>query len=203
MKMNYLKQKVLVLNRLWQAVNTCSIKRALTLLADGRAEVVMEMDGGAYKTYGFQDWCDFSKDSEENMLSTIHFKIRLPKVILLLAYDQRPKREIKLTRQNIFFRDKDTCQYCGVHFNRVDLNLDHVKPRDAGGLSTWENLVCSCIPCNSHKANRTPEQAGMKLIRKPKKPNWAPFLHITFGSTPDRAWQHFVDVSYWNTELVA
>ena len=203
MKKSYLKQKVLVLNRLWQAVNTCSIKRALTLLVDGRAQVVTELDGGAFKTYGFGEWCDFSKEQPGDGISTIHFKLRLPKIIMLLIYDRQPRRDIKLTRQNIFFRDKDTCQYCGHRFARPELNLDHVKPRDAGGQSTWENLVCSCVDCNSRKANRTPEQAGMHLIRKPKKPNWAPFLHITFGTAPDKAWQHFIDVSYWNTELVA
>ena len=84
-----------------------------------------------------------------------------------------PKKEVKFTRHNIFERDKNTCQYCGRVFDRKDLNLDHVIPRDRGGPTTWENIVCSCIECNTQKANRTPQEAGMHLIRKPKRPEVA------------------------------
>lgn len=201
--MNKLNKTVLVLNKCWQAVNTCSVKRALTLLVDGRAEVVQELDGGgSFQTYKFNEWCDFSRDNHGDGINSVTFRIRLPRVIMLLCYDKIPKKELKLTRNNLYCRDKDTCQYCGEHFPRIDLNLDHVIPRDQGGKSTWENLVCSCIDCNTRKANRTPEQAHMKLLRKPAKPKWTPFLHLTFGITPEQEWNHFVDVSYWNTELV-
>jgi 5-methylcytosine-specific restriction endonuclease McrA len=201
--MNKLNKTVLVLNKCWQAVNTCSVKRALTLLVDGRAEVVQELDGGgSFQTYKFNEWCDFSRDNHGDGINGVTFRIRLPRVIMLLCYDKIPKKELKLTRNNLYCRDKDTCQYCGEHFPRIDLNLDHVIPRDQGGKSTWENLVCSCIDCNTRKANRTPEQAHMKLLRKPAKPKWTPFLHLTFGITPEQEWNHFVDVSYWNTELV-
>lgn len=200
--MNTLKRQVLVLNRLWTAVNTCSVKRALTLLVDGRAEVVRELDGGAFQTYKFQEWCDFSKNNHGDGINSVTFRIRLPRIIMLLCYDKVPKKDLKLTRNNVYCRDKDTCQYCGHQLPRIDLNLDHVIPRDQGGKSTWENLVCSCIDCNSRKANKTPEQAHMKLLRKPKKPAWTPFLHLTFGNTPEQEWRHFVDVAYWNTELV-
>jgi 5-methylcytosine-specific restriction endonuclease McrA len=200
--MNILNKQVLVLNKLWQAVNTCSVKRALALLVDGHAEVVREIDGGSFQTYKFREWCDFSKVNHGEGINSVHFRVRLPRIILLLAYDKIPKKELKLTRNNIYCRDKDTCQYCGHQLPRIDLNLDHVIPRDQGGKSTWDNLVCSCIDCNSRKANRTPEQAHMKLLRKPKRPTWTPFLHLTFGTTPEQDWNHFVDVAYWNTELV-
>ena len=112
-----------------------------------------------------------------------------------------PKKEVRFTRHNIFERDQNTCQYCGNTFDRSELNLDHVVPRDQGGPTTWENIVCSCIECNTHKANRTPAEAGMRLIRKPKRPKWRPFLQITLGLQYHESWKHFVDIAYWNVEL--
>jgi len=93
------------------------------------------------------------------------------------------------------------CQYCGKTFDRNDLNLDHVIPRDRGGPTTWENIVCSCIECNTLKANRTPQEAGMHLIRKPKRPKWRPFVQINFSLHQHDSWKHFVDLAYWNVEL--
>ena len=106
-------------------------------------------------------------------VTTISFKIRIPRVIVLLVFDRLPKKEVKFTRHNVFERDKNTCQYCGQLFDRSDLNLDHVVPRDRGGTTTWENVVCSCIPCNTRKGNRLPREAHMSLIRKPKRPKVA------------------------------
>ncbi|MCC6233150.1 MAG: HNH endonuclease, partial [Verrucomicrobiales bacterium] len=173
----FLEQQVLVLNRLWQAVNVCSVRRALTLLFQGQAQVVLNSGDGCFQTYNFREWRDIS-DAEPHpeSIHTISFKIRVPRVILLLVFDQLPAKEVKFTRHNIFERDKNTCQYCGRIFERRDLNLDHVVPRDRGGPTTWENIVCSCIPCNTRKGNRTPQEAGIRLIRKPKRPKWRPFL---------------------------
>jgi 5-methylcytosine-specific restriction endonuclease McrA len=122
-------------------------------------------------------------------------------VILLIVYDHMPKKEVKFTRHNIFERDRNTCQYCGKAFDRNDLNLDHVIPRDRGGPTTWENIVCSCIECNTLKANRLPQEAGLLLIRKPKRPKWRPFVQITFALKQHDSWKHFIDLAYWNVEL--
>jgi Restriction endonuclease len=119
----------------------------------------------------------------------------------LMVYDHLPKKEVKFTRHNIFERDKNTCQYCGHSFERKDLNLDHVIPRDRGGPTTWENIVCSCIECNTRKANRTPQEAVMHLIRKPKRPKWRPFVQINFSLHHHDSWKHFIDLAYWNVEL--
>ena len=91
-------------------------------------------------------------EPEHEMVHTISWKIRVPRVIVLMLFDRLPKKEVKFTRHNVFERDNNTCQYCGKVFDRSDLNLDHVHPRDKGGLTTWENVVCSCIPCNTRKA---------------------------------------------------
>lgn len=198
-----LNQQVLVLNRLWQAVNVCSVRRALSLLFEGDAQVVFGDQDGDFKTYNFTQWRDLSQDQpqEDDSVGTVSFRIRVPRVILLMVFDRLPKKEVKFTRHNIFERDKNTCQFCGVTFDRRDLNLDHVVPRDRGGPTTWENIVCSCIPCNTRKANRTPAEAGMRLIRKPKRPKWRPFVQVNFGAPIHDSWKHFLDIAYWNVEL--
>lgn len=197
-----LERQVLVLNRLWQAINVCSVRRAFTLLCAGHAQVVYGDEQNNFQTHDFDSWRDFStREPEEEMVHTIAFKIRVPRVIVLLLFDRMPRKEVKFTRHNIFERDKNTCQYCGKHLDRKDLNLDHIVPRDKGGQTTWENIVCSCIPCNTRKGNRLPYEVGMKLIRKPERPKWRPFVHITFDSQLHESWRHFIDLAYWNVEL--
>src|SRR5205823_5100110 len=108
----YLNQHVLVLNRLWQAVNICTARRALTLLFQGHAEVVLGSGDGSFQTYDFNEWHSFSQqEPHPESIHTVSFKIRLPRVILLIMYDRLPKKEVKFTRYNIFERDKNTCQY--------------------------------------------------------------------------------------------
>ena len=197
-----LDRQVLVLNRLWQAINVCTVRRAFTLLCQGHAQVVNADGQNNFFTHDFDSWRDLSvREPEPEMVHTISMKIRVPRVIVLLLFDRMPKKEVKFTRYNIFERDKNTCQYCGKIFDRRDLNLDHVVPRDKGGATTWENIVCSCIPCNTKKGNRLPHQAHMHLIKKPVRPKWRPFVHITFDSQVHDSWRHFIDLAYWNVEL--
>jgi 5-methylcytosine-specific restriction endonuclease McrA len=198
----FLTQRVLVLNRLWQAVNVCSVRRALSLVFEGHAQVVLGTGEGEFQTFSFHEWRDLSRAAPHpESVHAVSFRIRVPRVILLLFFDRLPKQEVKFTRHNIFERDRCTCQYCGRVFDRKDLNLDHVIPRDRGGPTTWENIVCSCIPCNTHKANRTPAEAGMALVRKPKRPKWRPFVQVNFGMDYHDSWKHFLDLAYWNVEL--
>lgn len=197
-----LDRQVLVLNRLWQAVNVCSVRRAFGLLCQGHAQVVFADADNNFLTHDFSSWQEFSqREPEDDMVHTISLRIRVPRVIVLLLFDRLPTKEVKFTRHNVFERDKNTCQYCGKVLDRKELNLDHVIPRDRGGLTTWENIVCSCIPCNTRKGNRLPHEAHMRLIKKPERPRWRPFLHLTFGGNHHDSWKHFVDVAYWNVEL--
>jgi 5-methylcytosine-specific restriction endonuclease McrA len=197
-----LDRQVLVLNRLWQAINVCTVRRAFTLLCQGHAQVVNADGQNNFFTHDFESWHELSqREPEAEMVHTISFKIRVPRVIVLMLFDRMPKKEVKFTRHTIFERDKNTCQYCGKVFDRRDLNLDHVIPRDKGGQTTWENIVCSCIPCNTRKGNRLPHQVNMHLIKKPVRPKWRPFVHITFDSQVHDSWRHFIDLAYWNVEL--
>jgi 5-methylcytosine-specific restriction endonuclease McrA len=124
-------------------------------------------------------------------------------VLVLTAFEKVPKTRVRFSRINIYTRDQDTCQYCGKHRKRSELNLDHVKPRSQGGTTCWENVVCSCIECNLRKGGRTPEQAHMKLLRTPERPKWTS-LFRGGKEKAYRAWLPFLnltDASYWNVEL--
>jgi 5-methylcytosine-specific restriction endonuclease McrA len=199
-----LEQPVLVLNRLWQAVNVVGVRRAFSLVAREHAQVVHVSDD-TYQTFSMMDWIDFSVHNpsfdELEIVHTIRHPIRVPRVILLSVFDKLPRKDLKLTRSNVFDRDKNRCQYCGSHFDRRDLNLDHVIPRHHGGKTTWENIVCSCIKCNTRKSNRLPHQAGMRLIRKPVRPKWRPVISLVVGNPARNHWKHFLDLAYWNVEL--
>jgi 5-methylcytosine-specific restriction endonuclease McrA len=200
-----LDQPVLVLNRLWQAVNIIGARRAFGLLARGHAQVVHQ-HADDFRTFALLDWMDFSVSNPPvAALETVHTPnrvIRLPRVILLTFFDRLPCKELKLTRNNVFERDKETCQYCSRVLPREQLNLDHVIPRSYGGKTTWENIVCSCIKCNTRKANRLPHEAHMRLIRKPVKPKWRPVISLVLGNQQHHeVWKDFLDVAYWNVEL--
>jgi 5-methylcytosine-specific restriction endonuclease McrA len=199
-----LDQPVLVLNRLWQAVNVIGAKRAFALLARGHAHVVHHHDED-FRIFSMMDWINFSQHNppiqELEMVRTPSRTIRLPRVILLTFFDKLPCKELKLTRNNVFERDKNQCQYCSKIFPREELNLDHVIPRHHGGKTTWENIVCSCIKCNTRKANRLPHEAGMRLIRKPGKPKWRPVISLVLGTQHREMWKDFLDLAYWNVEL--
>ena len=191
-----LQDKVLVLNRLWQAVNLCTVERAMSLLYTQHAQVVHEDQGGEFFNFSFNEWNSYNQTYTGNdVIHSVRLKIRAPKIILLQTFDKFPKKDVKFTRQNIFERDQHTCQYCCKRFERKDLNLDHVIPRYRGGETSWVNVVCSCIPCNSRKGNRSPEEAGMRLLNQPKKPRWRPLIEIKAAHLAPQSWRHFVQIS--------
>jgi len=138
---------VLVLNQDYQPVNVCRVRRAVVLLLRGKAEMVQDGLGEIH-----------SADCA----------LPIPSVIHLTYMVRRPYLDKKLTRIEVFNRDHYTCQYCGKKTN--ELTLDHVIPRHRGGEHAWENVVSCCPPCNHHKAGRSPWEAGMPLLGKPRKP---------------------------------
>jgi len=198
--MSMLNTKVLVLNRSYLPVHVTSVRRAFILLYQDIARAVDEQ----YRTFDFASWSELAVSVQHDSIGLVSRVVRVPRVILLVAYDRVPKRHVRFSRYNIYARDDNTCQYCGQRFPRPELNLDHVRPRSQGGLASWENVVCSCHRCNRRKGGRTPEQAGMRLLKHPTRPQWTPFISDTFSLRRYREWGPFlnpVDVSYWNTEL--
>jgi 5-methylcytosine-specific restriction endonuclease McrA len=190
---------VLVLNRNYQPVHVTSVKRAFSLLYQGVAKAI----DAQYKLYEFEDWAALS--ATQDCVTTVNRSIRVPRVLVLSAYEYLPKGRVRFSRLNIYARDHDTCQYCGRTLPRSELNLDHVVPRCDGGKTTWENVVCSCVPCNLKKGGRTPEQAGIRLLRKPFRPRWTPLFRGAIKRITYREWLPFLrleDASYWNVELL-
>ena len=144
---NRLQKPVLVLNASYEPINICAARRALVLVLKGVAS------------------------AEEHSHHTIHSSrksMKLPSVIRLLEYRRIPHQTRSLSRKNILMRDRYTCQYCHRTLPSGELTLDHVVPRSRSGESAWENLVACCHHCNNRKGNRTPEEAGMRLVRPPR-----------------------------------
>ncbi len=201
-----LDEKVLVLNRMYAAVRVVSARRAFTLLCKQVAEVIA-LDDGRYTNYDFETWAEISElrrqfePEAHDWIRTPRLEIAVPKIIRLLGYDRFPKQQVKLNRRNLYARDNNRCQYCGKHFPTKELTLDHVVPRVQGGEHTWQNLVCACVKCNARKGGRTPEQANMKLIRRPVRPKRNPTIMLRLGSAKYQSWKAFLDDAYWTVEL--
>ena len=170
--------RTLVLSQGFEPVKIVSWQRAITLLFLGKAEVIEEYD----------------RD-----IKTTSVVIKIPAVVRLLNAFRRHKKPVKFSRINIYGRDKYTCQYCGVKHSIGDLTYDHIVPRSHGGKTTWTNIATCCKNCNRRKANRTPEQAGMRLLKTPVQPTATPVLVVAVSreSVPD-AWR---DYMYWTSEL--
>jgi 5-methylcytosine-specific restriction endonuclease McrA len=195
-----LNSSVLVLNRSYLPIHVTSVRRAFTLLYQGIARAVDEQ----YQTFDFEGWSQLAVARDTDAIGTCSGQIRVPRVIVLVAFDRLPKRHVRFSRINIMSRDSFQCQYCGTKPSRSELNLDHVVPRALGGRSTWENVVTSCVDCNRRKGGRTPRQAGVKLRKRPERPRWTPLMNLMFSSVRYKEWRPFlgvVDASYWNVEL--
>lgn len=159
---------VLVLNQNYEPLNVCQARRAIILTLKGKAEVL-------------------ERDSRE--IKSPSFCIPLPSVIRLVYLVKRPQPQPKLTRREVFIRDRYICQYCGQKTN--ELTLDHVIPRHLGGRHEWDNVVSACKACNYRKAGRIPREAGMKPIRQPSPP--PPLRHYPIYSLDGHpGWQKYL-----------
>lgn len=172
-------EQVLLLNITYEPLRVINWKKAMTLLLLNKVEVVEE----------------YSRE-----VHSVSFTFRLPSVVRLLRLVKRPKTAVKFSRQNIYARDKNRCQYCGREFPPEQLTYDHVVPKYRGGKTEWTNIVTCCISCNRRKGGRTPKEAGMRLIRKPARPKWLPAVRITVGyKDVPQCWRDYL---YWNVELI-
>jgi 5-methylcytosine-specific restriction endonuclease McrA len=194
-----LSSGVLVLNKSWIAVQIATARRAISLIYQGLAKVIDVND--EYKTYNFESWCDLSAAETEEVIQAVNFKVKIPEIIVLTVFNDLPKREVVLSRKNIFERDKNTCQYCTKKLSREDLTIDHVIPRSRGGKNSWDNLVIACYACNARKKNRLPSEANMYPLKTPKKPRWIPHVGVQFSQVKRLSWEKFVNKAYWETEL--
>jgi 5-methylcytosine-specific restriction endonuclease McrA len=195
-----LERPALVLNRAWTPIQVTSAREAISLVAKGAALII---EPETYQTHDLRTWNDVSKAKahfEGETIRSTKLAIVPPEVILLKEYQGQGERSVVFSRKNIFKRDRYTCQYCGAQPGPDSLTIEHILPRSKGGVSSWENCVLACVPCNKRKADRTPEQADMKLRTVPRKPSWKALAHV---SPRDRrvSWEQFLSRAYWEVEL--
>jgi len=164
-----INQSVLVLNQNYEPLNICRARRAIVLVYEGKAEMLEDGAGFIHSAS-----CEFP----------------LPSVIRLSYIIKRPRPKRRLTRLEVFNRDRYTCQYCGKEARQ--LTLDHVIPRYRGGEQTWENVVSACIPCNRRKAGRTPKEAGMRLMNCPSPPRDHLPFYIPLPLKTQTQWQKYL-----------
>jgi 5-methylcytosine-specific restriction endonuclease McrA len=183
-----LDEPVLVLNRSWLPLQVANVRRIMRLLYRHHAYVVCPR---SFRTFDFESWKSQSDELDGPFLHTPTFRIGVPEVVVLRKFNRTIRRHIRFSRKNIILRDQWTCQYCGRQFPERELTMEHVQPVSKGGPNTWENVVLACAQCNRHKANRTPAEAGMHLLREPRKPKVEFVTHPRL-STVRETWQPFL-----------
>ncbi len=163
--------KVLVLNQNYEPMTICTVEKAVALMYLGKAELI--------------------QDLPDRLLRSVSARLPFPSIVRLSAFVRVPFRRIVLSRKNVLRRDNHRCLYCG----RADepLTIDHVHPRSRGGPDTWENLVAACTRCNNRKGDRTPEEAGMTLLRRPYRPSHVAFIRQHAGVL-DEGWKPYLYV---------
>ena len=154
MNQSIVYKRVLLLNQNYEPLTLCTARRAIVLLFQGKAEMIAPANG--------------------LKIRTVNRSYDLPSVVRLWQYRRVPFKRIMLTRKNVIIRDGNRCQYCGTA--KGPMTVDHVVPKTMGGTDHWDNLVCACSRCNNRKGDRTPEQAEMKLLKKPSLPSYIMFL---------------------------
>ena len=163
--------KVLKLDSSYRPIQVIDWTEAFTMVFAGRASVVEYRDGATVNS------------------ASESFKV--PSVIAINRYVRKARVSMRVTRNNLFIRDKYTCQYCHKRFCKADLTIDHVTPKSAGGPKTWENLVAACRKCNQKKANKLPREAGMFPKNTPRVPSIR--LFYNFNNNIDEAWKAYLD----------
>ena len=175
-------EQALLLNASYEPLKVVHWQKAITLWCQGKVEVIAH---------------------HPREIRSVSFTFKLPSVIRLLRFVKIKRRfdYVPFNRTNIYLRDKNTCQYCAEVFQTAELTFDHVVPVTQGGRKDWENIVTCCVSCNRKKGGRTPAEAGMKLLRTPRRPASAPAvrikLELKIPETPD-SWRDFL---YWHVEL--
>lgn len=162
---------VLVLNQDYQALTITSVQRATILVLLQKAELV--------------------EAAAKRFIRSPNRKLPWPSIVRLKRYVRVPYKRVLLTRKNVIRRDGNCCQYCGLN-DRI--TIDHVMPRSRGGKDTWTNLVAACVPCNNRKGNRTPEEADMRLARKPFRPSYVMYIRDFVGSL-ESTWKPYLFLS--------
>jgi len=207
--------EVLKLNKSYMPVDIIDWKEAITLWSANKAEIISTYEdrllhtGNRFTKPDFGAAERFMRATYDQKLESWKMALEMPAVIRLFDF-VAPKKQIKFfesfTRHNVYKRDGGRCMYCGCEVSLNKFTFDHIIPKSCNGHTNWNNIVCCCLRCNSKKDNRTPEEAGMRLIKRP----FAPIIADNFNSgvinrmrglskiLSNKKWQDWI---YWNVEL--
>lgn len=197
---NVLRDLVLVLNKNWLAVR---IETAMMSLKRSFREQCMLVDENTSEVFTWDDWLKHFSASREKewpfdtpYVNAVRINIRIPRVCVLHKYNKIPKMSIRLSKKNLLIRDKGCCQYSGKRIKEYEATIDHVIPKSQGGKHEWSNVVISCQDINIKKGDRTPEQAGLKLLKEPKAPSWDPIYSSVITNKIHECWKKFLRHDY-------
>ena len=169
MSTTVINRHVLMLNQNYEPLTVTTARRAIVLMFQGKAEMIVSADG--------------------LKIHTVSTHFALPSVVRLWQYKKVPYRRVVLSRKNILVRDRHQCKYCGTKTG--PRTVHHFIPKTKHGGDTWENMVCACVACNNRKGHRSPEKAGMKLLRKPYRPTPIDFIQRYIGVS-DTRWRPYL-----------
>lgn len=172
--MNIHNQNILVLNRNWQAISTTSAYEAFSQLTNETARGLAIDDVNGMAPLSWENWKKLEILEGDQVIGTPNGKIKIPKIIILSNYSKQPMKTLKFGIAGLWKRDKGICQYTGKKLKKSQANIDHIIPQSKGGDTSWENCVLSDIKVNQKKADRTPRQAGLRLLNKPIRPAKVP-----------------------------
>lgn len=188
---------VLVLNRHWQPVGVFDVATAITTVIRDLGWVVHPE---TYELFEFGAWCAAAPEGTA-LIPTPTRGVPAPEIIVLREYEGQPARGVGFSRRNLARRDGGRCQYCARHLAEGERTIDHVLPRSRGGATSWDNCVLSCEPCNRRKADQTPAEAGMRLLRSPARPHFPATFRVARASVR-ASWTSFVHKGAVQLELV-
>ncbi len=188
--MSVLNDLVLILNKNWEAIRIRNVKDAIRLISRERACFV---DHSNWSVYTWLEWINLEVEPGEKFISTVSFNIRVPEIIILTKYNKVPEYDVKLTKRNVFIRDRYNCQYTGDKVHPKNADIDHVVPKSKGGKTTWDNLVVTSKKLNRKKGNKSLKESGLKLVKKPIKPSYRSILFDPRKEIKE-SWKKFIKI---------
>ena len=191
--MNYInKHNVLILNKHWIPINTTTARHSFALMYSENAKGIM-IEEDKVVPLEWNEWVSLNLKENDRTVKTVRGFVKIPTVIVLNHYDKIPRQIIKFTQKSLWERDNFTCQYTGKKVTRTNGNIDHIIPRSQGGKTSWENCVIAHKEINAIKADRTPEQAGLKLLKKPSAPRIMPVSFYIRNREEVKDWEMFLN----------
>lgn len=186
------RHNVLILNKHWIPVNTTTARHSFALMySDNAKGILIEED--IVVPLNWYEWTNLNVTDKDKKVKTVKGFIKIPNVIVMNHYDKIPRQTIKFTQKSLWERDNFTCQYTGKKLSKLTGNIDHIIPKSQGGKTNWENCVLAHKEINAIKANRTPEQAGLKLLKKPSAPRIMPVSFYIRNKEEVKDWELFLN----------